>query len=245
MALAIRITKAKFEALSPEFQAEYNADGDKHYKLDVTGLEPTDALERAKLRAEADLEDMKDDLRKTEKERDDLKKAQTTGEKDIAKISERYDRKIATLTEEKDAKITGLQTYIKNTTIGTQATALAREISTVPDLLADKIKARMDMDFTGDEPTVLFLGADGKPDAKMNIEALKKETLANPAYKGILIGTKASGGTASKGGLSGTGATFPQIGTEGAQPDIHSMSSEQYKTHIEAKREARTNRAAA
>jgi hypothetical protein len=58
MALKLKLAKTEFEKLSAELQAEYIEDGDE-YRLDVSGIEDTGALRRAKdrevqLRKDAD-----------------------------------------------------------------------------------------------------------------------------------------------------------------------------------------------
>lgn len=61
MALKIRITKKTYEALDETLQTHYTADGDSHFKLDVSGIEDTGALQRALARANEERDELKDE----------------------------------------------------------------------------------------------------------------------------------------------------------------------------------------
>jgi len=74
-----------------------------------------------------------------------------------------------------------------------------RATGLIPDKLTPqraRALERISVDMTGDEPKTVFLGSDGKPNAELNAEKISQEFVANPAYKAIIIASKATGGGA-------------------------------------------------
>lgn len=224
MAIKYKITKAAFDKLSDDMKEHYEATDDgKHYTLDVSGLpEPEDAgeLKRA-------LDRVRDDLKDAEKERDDLQtkleaaeKAGGDGAKDVTRLTKRYEDKLATAKTEADAKVDALKGQITKLLKGGKAAALAAEVSTAPDLLKDHIEKRMTVEFPedGGEPVLKFLTKDGKAAAAdFTLDKLKQEVIADPAYKSIIVASKAKGGGAPP--ASSTGFT-PSSGTGGGDQPV-------------------------
>lgn len=181
MAIAFKINKAKYDALSDEMKAEYIAgDSNDEFVLDVSGLpapEDTGPLKRA-------LEAEKTKHRETKAA---LAEAKGTieGFPDVDTLKAQH--------EEETGK---LRTFADKTLRESVASGIASKISKVPSLLADKIAARISVDLTGDEPKTVFLTKDGKPDPEMTAEKLGEEFVAIPEYKDIMIASKASGGGA-------------------------------------------------
>lgn len=246
MALTFRITKARFDKLDDETKEHYAADGDKHYKLDVEGLDDAGELKRAKERAEETVAELKDEVKTITKERDTLKSATTDGGADVQRLTRSHERKIATLTEEHTARLTARDSFIRKTLIDNTATALATEISTVPALMTDHIKKRLSVDFEGDEPKLVILDKDGKPAPALKIEALKQEVLTDPQFKAILVGSKATGSAAQRGNASPAvkGAAPTQDGSAEAA-DVNALSGKSFTEKVRAAREARQQAAGA
>lgn len=233
MALKMKITKAAYEKLSDELKDEYKADGDAHYKLDVTGIDDPAELRRAKERAEADRDELRDEVKELKKTNKELEASQTDEGKDIAKVEARYQRRLATIEEENQAKIKDRDTFIRELLVDNQASSLATAISTVPALMTDVLKKRLDVDFTGEKPALVVLGKDGKADPAMTIDKLKAEVLANPEYKPILTGSKATGSATPKGPMPAAGAT---PATEDA--NINTLSGKDFVARVKAKADA-------
>ena len=225
MALKMKLAKAEFDKLSDAIKAEYVEDGDE-YRLDVSGVEDTGALRRAKDREVQLRKDAEKKLRETEAELSDAK--------DNTKV-----RQLETdLEAEKTAhKATGekYQGAFKKRLVDAEATALATKISKVPSLLSRVIKDRLSIDFEGDEPTLRVIGADGKVDPKLTLGDLEKELVANKEFADIIIASKASGGGAPKTTQSGGGA--PNSNPE-KPADLSSMKPSDLAAAMKAKIEA-------
>ena len=237
MALANRISKKAFEALPDEIKEHYEADGNAHYKLDVTGAEDTGALQRAKARAEEEVADLKSELKEATSKVAALEAAGGPGAKDVDRLTRNFERKMATLKEEHEAALKGRDTFIEEQLIDGAANGLAKEISTVPTLMAEHVRKRMSVDFTGEKPKLVFKGKDGAIDPALKLEDVKKEILATPEYKPILTGNKAIGGAPARGALPATGATHAQV-TDDKSKDLNSLDDKSFVERIRANRAA-------
>lgn len=233
MALKFRITKSQYEKLSEDFKAEYQADGDSHFKLDVSGIDDPAELRRAKERAEARAEELGETVTELETKVTTLEASQTKEGRDAQNIDKRwktkYDRDIAS----KDEEIATRDNFIRESLVETAATALAVEISTVPALMSKTIKERLTVDFSGDKPKVAILGADGKPDPALTMTKLREEIVANKDYAPILVGNKATGGDAQRGRLPAGGATS----ATGKDVDVNSLSNDDFAARVRARKE--------
>lgn len=236
MALKYRITKAAHSKLGDEMQAEYKADGDTHFVLDVSGLEDTDALKRAKDRADQEVVDLKADLAEANKKVKTLETAAGEGGQDVARLTRSHERKIATITETHEGVVGKLHTFIKGLLQSGKAKELATSISSVPSLMAEHIEKRLDVDFTGDEPKLIIKNKDGAADPAMTMDKLKSELVANPEFKSILVGNRATGSAAPHGVLPGAGATSPN--NADAKADVNAMSGADFTALVRARREA-------
>lgn len=183
MALAFKINKKTFDALSDDMKAEYIAgDKDGEFVLDVQGLpepEDTGPLKRA-------LESEKTKYKTLKAERDDLK----------SKVDNAPD--VEALKTQHEQEVGKYKNFTEKTLIDGEANKLAARISTAPALLAPIIKARLVADLSGDEPVTKVKGPDGKVSDDFTIEKLSSELVANKEYAAIIVGSKASGGGAPK-----------------------------------------------
>lgn len=200
MALKYLLSATAYNALSDDLKPLYKAgDKDGEYVVDLTGMpepEDTGPLKRA-------LQSEKDAHKET-------KRALGEANDKISNFPD-VDKLKADHTAE-TAKLTG---FVNKSLKDTVALAMASKISTAPELLAPQIAARLTVDMTGDEPKTVVLGADGKPDANMTIEKLQQEVVANPAYKAIIIASKATGGGApAKPTIKPLGGGTPQDGEQ-------------------------------
>lgn len=236
MALKFRITKAAFDKLEDAMKENYEPDGDKHYKLDVDGLDDAAELRRAKDRAEERHAEAQEEITALKKENKTLKDATGESGADIQRLQKSHDRKIATLKEEHDGVVGGLHGFIRETLIDGQALSLATEISTVPAIMADHVKKRLDVDFTGEKPKLVIKDKDGKAVPTLKLADLKQELLTSAELKPILVGSKATGSAASKANLpAGSGAAAPQVD---AKADVNALSPGDFVARVRASREA-------
>lgn len=247
MALKFKIGKSVYDALPDDVKKEYKASGDD-YQLDLDGYEDPAELRRArdhektaaadakreaaaeKRRAD-DAERKARDLEASGKSVDDAVKAKET------EMQTKYDKDTKELTE----KFEGLSKSVINSTKNSLASGLANKISVSPELLTDKLAARIDVEI--DEKTHevkhYIIGSDGKRSAGTMAD-LEKEALKNPQYAPILRGTRGNGGGGAPPQPGGGGAPrSQQTHTPGTPPDdLTKLSPQDFAARITAKREA-------
>lgn len=124
---------------------------------------------------------------------------------DVSALEKSWQEKLATTQAEKDAEIQRLSGSLKNIMVDNVAIQAANDIACEGSavVLLPHIRARLAMESVDGVPVTRVLGPDGKPSAA-TIEELKAEFVANPAFAGIIAGSKASGSGA--GGGNGGGA---------------------------------------
>lgn len=205
MALKKLIDKAAFDALSADLQSEYTLGADDKYHLD---LEDDDAaaLKRAKdhekekrLAAEEKLREREaadeaaaEELRLAKEEA-----ARKAGDVEALETSWREKHEAAVAEAKADGERS--RNALKAVFVNKVATEMANAISTVPDLIVDKIKARLDLEIHEGQPITRVLSADGKPSA-LSLDELRKEFVDNKSYAAIIKASDAQGGGAGAGG---------------------------------------------
>lgn len=222
MALKYLLASAAYNALSDEQKELYIAgDKDGEYVLDVTDLPKG--------------EDVGPIKRALETERNNGKALKKQLDEANAKIAEFPDVEALKKTHKEE---TGkLSKFVDKSLRDGVALALATKISTAPALLAPKIAERLKVDMTGDEPTTVILGKDGKPDAEMTIEKLQQEVVANPEYKAIIIASKATGaGRPASPTIKPPGGGMPT--QEGEQPNLAKMDPKALAERLQAQKAA-------
>lgn len=196
MALKRKIDKETYDKLDDALQEQYVQDDHDEdiYVLDVEGVEDPAALRRARDREKADKKVAEKENQELRKELDELKRARSPQDKqkidDIDKIDREWKEKHERELGERDTRLSEKDAYIKRTLINTTSDTLAKEISTVPTLMATHIRERLDVDFSGDEPELIVKNKDGD---QITVEQLKRELTKNPEYAQILVGNKAAG----------------------------------------------------
>lgn len=238
MALKNRITKAAFDKLSDEVKEHYEADGDKHYKLEVDGLEDTGALTRARDREKERADELADEVKTLRKENKTLTEAAGEGGADVTRLSKSHERKITTINEEHATTLAGRDTFIKKLLINSEADKLANAISTVPSLMVGHIEKRMTVNFEGAEPKLVLLDKDGKPAPTLTVDGLKQELLTNAELKPILKGSQASGSSAQPNARqAGNSSAAPQ--GDGNKPvDVNALDGKGFFERVKTSREA-------
>lgn len=247
MALKRKLNADEYKKLSADLKKEYTADGDD-WKLDVEPGDDDDdddddennpaALRRARDRERADAKAAKREAAALKTRLDKLEAGRTGKDTDIEKLEGEYKEKLdeaeaATKTAKDAANKRIADLLIKNA-----SEAMASEISTLPKLLAKEIRDRLTVEFDDDgEPELIVKNSKGKV-SDMSLEQLKKEFLQNKDFANILIGSKASGGSAPR------QATEKKPGSAGASDepqapaDLSKMKPSQLAAHLKAKKAA-------
>lgn len=235
MALKLKISKEEFDKLPDDIKAEY-AEKDGSYVLDVTGIEDTGALRRAKDREAQQRKDAEKALREAQAELDKLTEGDARKKGDIETLEKAWQGKLDSQKNEYESKLSQRESFIKSNLVDSVAERLAAKISTSPALLMPHIKGRLVADLDGDKPVTKVLDANGKV-SDMTLEALETEFVGNKDYAAIIKGNNASGGGASKKGASGGGATF---NTDKGNDDLTKLNPREMVAYI-AEKKANSN----
>lgn len=201
--MTLAITLPTLEGVNETVAAEYKKQEDGTFKLDVSGLEDTGALKRAKTHekenrqiAETKLGEAEASNTTLQETIDEMRRGNIPkGDVDALEQSWKDKLKIAgdTHATEKGA----LQTSLNELLVDNVASHMASEISTAPELLIPHITKRLQADNVDGKAVTRVLGADGKPSAT-TIEELQQEFVANDKFAAIIVGSKASGGGAEQ-----------------------------------------------
>lgn len=199
-----KITQAEFDALSEALQALYKKDGDV-FILELEDDESFTALKDEKRREKEARELAEAELAKRKKadeaaaealrlERE--KAAKAAGDVEALETSwkEKHEKDVAAARSEGEAA----KLALKGIFINKVAQDIASAISTVPDLLVDRIRSRLDLEITDGVPITRVLDVNGKPSA-LSLEDLKKEFVDNKSYAAIIKASDANGGGAGEG----------------------------------------------
>lgn len=172
------ITKAAYDALSDDMKALYGVgDKDGEFQLQVSGMpagEDTGPLKRT-----------------VETLRNEVKTLKT----DKADLQSKIDNfpNVDQIKADHAAQTDKLTKFANNALIDGAALALASKISTAPALMVPHIKSRLDVDFSGDVPTTVIKGADGKASKDLTMDKLAEEFVANKEFSAIIKQSSARG----------------------------------------------------
>jgi hypothetical protein len=219
-----RIDKTAFDALPDVMKAEYkpNPANAAEYVLDTEeAREAIAARDREKKRADelqAQIDQINAQLAeaKTAKETAEVEAAKKRG--DVTALETSWQKKLDDAVAAKDNEIKKLTAAMERLLVHDQAMLIASQISTVPELLAPQIAARLQADLTGETPTTRVLDGTGKPSAT-TIDELSKEFVANPKFAAIIKASDGSGGGAGN-GPSGGGASRKKLSDMSEQERI-------------------------
>lgn len=238
-----KIDKAAFDALPDPVKVEYKQIGSS-YVLDTDDAE--DALrarDNEKKRADdlaTELAGVKTKLTETEGKLIEAQKGNGNG--DTAALEASYKQKLADQKKESDATIAKLTGHLDKALVDGVADALAKEVSTAPSLLKPIIAGRLKSEVNGDAALTRVLDANGQPSAA-SIDDLRKEIVANPEFKSIIIASKATGGRAPF-GTQTPGAVPPNNNPNnpgngnGETPNLAKMKPAELAQHIAAQKAA-------
>lgn len=239
MALKRKIDKAAFDKLSADLKAEY-VEKDGAYVLDVDGDSNDDeagALRRAKDR---EVQARKDAEKRAKEAEDKLAELDTSDARkrgDIETLEKSWKDKMEAQKADYDKKIAGKDGFISKSLVDTVASTLAAKISTSPALILPHIRARLQADMEGDEPSTRILDTAGKVSA-LTIADLEKEFVDNKEFASIIRASKATGGGAPDKGqrtrLGGASQT-----PDGQKPvSLASLDAKDLAAQIKASKEA-------
>lgn len=215
--MALKMILDTLDGVPADVAKEYKKGEDGKFVLDVEGGEDTGALKRAKdheknlrVAAEGRVTELEAQITTLTGERDNAiterDAAKADKGKDTAALEASWQAKVDAANSKLESTQSELTKEIERLLVTNTATALAHEISTVPELFADVISRRLKVEKGADgQYFTRVLDAAGQPSAS-NLDDLRKELLATDKYASIMIAGKGSGGGAGGSG-SGGGAT--------------------------------------
>ncbi len=242
MPIKRELSSEAFEQLEESDKELYEQAGDV-YKLITVNV---GALKRAKdhqanerKKALAELHEAREklkDLESKENERQEKKLKESGDFKEYeAKLKAKHAKELEAkeaLIKERDHKILGKHAYDK-------AYGIAKEISTVPDLLADKIAMSLGAEYDSEGGVEVYVkDAQGKKSVD-GYDVLTKKFREDTKYKDIIIQTKATGGASHGLGSQSDGSrdAFPKsiAGTStGGNLDYTKCSDQQLVAAVDA-----------
>ena len=248
-----KIDKAAFDKLSDELKALYTLVG-KDYVLqleDDNDETPPREDETGPSGAKLALE--RKHRKAAEKRANDAETALETlqGEKEtssntVATMKASHDKKVAKLEKERDDAILLHKNYVGGKLMDEAANTIAGKLTKSPKLLMPHLTARLAVDYDGDTPTVVVLDAKGAKSAA-TLEDLTKEFRDNKDFAGIVTASQASGGGASRPGVTAPVGSAPASGNQHQQQNVSltKMSPAELAAEVKARAAARQAAAAA
>jgi ElaB/YqjD/DUF883 family membrane-anchored ribosome-binding protein len=236
MALKYKLAKKDYDKLSDDLKGEYLEENGS-YVLDIDGLPAPEGgpeLKRAKDREKQRADEAEAEVDRLSTDLENIKKNQGKGEKDIERLTKRHEKELNDVRAEADEKVGKLTKFIDKEVKAKHAEAIATKISTAPKLMAKEIVGRIAIDYDADEPSIVYLGADGKPDTKLDPEKLSAEYIANKEFSAIIIGSKARGSGTPPDNIPGSGGRATP-GDDGKPVDLASAPNDALLAHVRSK----------
>ena len=215
-----KINKAAFDKLSDELKALYTLVG-KDYVLQLEDEDddtppPPDADAPAGSKLALERKHRKAaEKRANEAEAalEALQGEKETASNSVATMKAAHDKKVAKLEKERDDAVLMHKNYVGDKLLGDAATEIAGKLTKSPKLLMPHLQARLAVDHDGDEPTIVVLDAKGKKSAA-TLDDLTKEFRDNKDFAGIVTASQASGGGASRPGVTAPVGSAPASGNQ-------------------------------
>lgn len=227
MALKLKLKKEEFDALSEDIKKEYKKDGDG-FKLDVDDVEIAAEMRRARDREKQAKEAAEQKVTELETRIEQLEEVGAKKSGDITEIEKGWQKKLDKIKTESEAKVTTLKSQLEKVMVDNALKDIATEIFTKPNRDVRLLKDRVYVEYEGEEPIVRVRGADGKASA-LTLDDLKKETLDNPEYKDILVGSKATGSGGAGGNKGGGAAKQPNEYTEAERVALYQSNRAEFQ----------------
>lgn len=226
MAIKRKISKEDFDKLPEILKAEYQ-EKDGAYTLILDG---DDEIRRAKDHEVNAHKETKDRLKALQEQLDSLKDNKSRESGDVKALEESWRNKMAERESELSGQINKLQGSIVTTMRDSVLTDLASKLvkPEASRLFKKSLEDRLQVDLTGDAPSVRILDNKGQLSA-MTISDLEKEIVASPEYSTIIVASKASGGAGTK--ASGSGAA------QGDKPILAKLTPAELVQHFKSTKE--------
>lgn len=226
--MKINITKEEYDAMDESIQGLYIENGDEGFKLDLEDLEDTGALKRAKehekdarKKAEAKAREFESSMKELQDQMEELQNGASRKKGDVDSLEKSYQKKMQDLEEKYREQVDGLTNTLKKNTVDATARQLASDLSGEnAEIILPHIRNRLAFEYENGEAKVRVLDENGEVTAD-TVEDLKTSYFTNDKFSPIIVGSKASGGSAAGakggGGAAGQKKLSEMSATEEAQ----------------------------
>ncbi|TQI84813.1 hypothetical protein FHU12_2335 [Serratia marcescens] len=205
--MKFKITKDEYNALNDVQKALYKESGDG-YQVQIEGMPDTSELDGLKKKVDELMTEKKTEQAARRKAEEDAKKAaeeQAKKNGDVEALEKSWAQKLADAEAKSKAEIASLNTSLHGLLVDNVAQKLATELAgDAAPVMLPHIKSRLAIEEKDGQHVTRILDGAGKPSAA-SIDELKKEFVGNAAFKGVIIGSKASGTGGNGGGNPGAG----------------------------------------
>ncbi|GEM_PF-203442 len=205
--MKFKITKDEYNALNDVQKALYKESGDG-YQVQIEGMPDTSELDGLKKKVDELMTEKKTEQAARRKAEEDAKKAaeeQAKKNGDVEALEKSWAQKLAEAEAKSKAEIASLNTSLHGLLVDNVAQKLATELAgDAAPVMLPHIKSRLAIEEKDGQHVTRILDGAGKPSAA-SIDELKKEFVGNAAFKGVIIGSKASGTGGNGGGNPGAG----------------------------------------
>lgn len=210
--MALQLILQTLDGLSADVAKEYLEQEDGTFRLDVSGLEDTGALRRAKEHEKNQRKVAQQKATQLESQIEDLQEQiaalgdPSRGSADAVKL-QKLEKQLKDASDKLTTREQELLGEISRLTSSAVADRLTADLTDYPDLMRPAITARLRTVMENGKSVVKVLDADGD-EGSMTVEELKKEFENDKRFAPILRGSKGSGsgapGTGSGGGQTKT-----------------------------------------
>lgn len=205
--MALQLILQTLDGLSADVAKEYVELDDGTFRLDVSGLEDTGALKRAKEHEKNQRKAAQQKATQLESQIEDLQEQiaalgdPSRGSADAVKL-QKLEKQLKETTDKLSTREQELLGEISRLTSSAVADRLTSDLTDYPDLMRPAIMSRLRTVMEGGKSVVKVLDADGD-EGSMTIDELKKEFENDKRFAPILRGSKGSGSGAPGNGTGG------------------------------------------
>lgn len=210
--MALQLILQSLDGLSADVAKEYTEQEDGTFRLDVTGIEDTGALKRAKEHEKTQRKQAQTRVTELQSKVEDLEDQiaalgdPSKNSADAVKL-QKLERQLTEAQGKLTARENELMGEISRLTSTAEATSLVSDLTDFPELMMPMVRARLTTVLENGKAVVKVLDADGEV-GSMTVAELKAEIENDKKYAPILRGSEGSGsGAPGKGKGTTNGKT--------------------------------------
>jgi hypothetical protein len=230
-----KISKAEYDALSPEMKLLYVAEGADTFVLPLADYVDPGPIERARDRERDAATQLRTDLATANAE---LVTLRASTPKDVQTLTRAHNEALTTAKTEAETRVNALRANYESLLISTSANDIATALTATPEnanVIKPHVNARLTVVWDGDVPTVKVKNTDGTVGSALTpdtAKTLQNNFVDNPVFAAIVVKSKASGGGAtgqrSETSPGRAGKKFSEL-TEAQRVELYRESPDEYR----------------